>query len=319
MANPAQNRSTGTISGLVSIGTHSLFLSASGPSRIPGFPAVILEAGSGSNHLGYAAIARHVSAFARIYTYDRSGLGLSEVSPSQRDAATLAAELSSLLKMAGISGPYVMVAHSYGGIIAREFLELKKEEVVGMVLVDTNHERSWELKLCPFEELGIMFKGLDEIEVLGLKETNRLTAEEWDAFVTDESGDSKARMKEINAVHQSHTNLLAKMQLDRQVLGKRPLSVIKGSKQKEFMKLYEAGVKRGNGTEELREFVKNAIERLGPLDEELTRDQLRLSQNNRYVYAKNSGHEVELTEPELVAGEVKWVLGEIDKYLKGKT
>jgi hypothetical protein len=43
---------------LVSIGTHSMCLIYSGPTRSPGTPAVIIEDGSGSNSIPYAAVVR---------------------------------------------------------------------------------------------------------------------------------------------------------------------------------------------------------------------------------------------------------------------
>lgn len=48
---------------------------------------------------------------------ERSGFGLSGVSSSLPTAAQAAAELDSLLHRAGILAPYIIVAHSYGGII----------------------------------------------------------------------------------------------------------------------------------------------------------------------------------------------------------
>ena len=45
-----------------------------------------------------------------------------------------------LLENVHIEGPYVLVAHSGGGLLARLFAGRHSEDVVGMVLVDTGHE-----------------------------------------------------------------------------------------------------------------------------------------------------------------------------------
>jgi len=43
----------------------------------------------------------------------------------------------------------------------------------------------------------------------------------------------------------------------------------------------------------------------------LQRDQLKLSKRGRIVFAEKSGHNVDLTEPDLIAEEVKWVLEQL--------
>src|SRR5437764_55012 len=88
---------TAAKSGLVSIDTHSLFLSASGPPRIRGQPVVIILPGAGDTAASYPALERLVAPFARILLYDRSGLGRSEDGPNRPTATTAAKELNSAL------------------------------------------------------------------------------------------------------------------------------------------------------------------------------------------------------------------------------
>jgi pimeloyl-ACP methyl ester carboxylesterase len=316
MENCQLNWNEGDHSGLVSIGTHSMFLSAAGPTRSsPSTPAVILEAGGGSNSIPYAAVKRLISKFARVYSYDRSGRGRSEISPSRDvklDATTLAIELSSLLAAAKIPPPYVMVPHSYGGIISREFLAMKgTEEVVGIVLVDTNHEDMHKEKIFPFDLMGILTEGVDEDKTLGLEKTNKLNEDEWKAFIEDKSGDPETLKQEIRWNPSGHTALREKKQLENQALGDRPLSIIKGDITSDFKALVEAGVKRGNGTEEQREEMGRILKGLSTVAERIMRDQLRLSMKTRFVYAEKSGHNIHLTEPGVIAEEVRWMLDEL--------
>ncbi|KAK3699276.1 hypothetical protein LTR37_016519 [Vermiconidia calcicola] len=49
-------------------------------------------------------------------------------------------ELRSYLYSMELRGPFVFIAHSYGGCIARLFLQQKPKEVAGMVLVETGQE-----------------------------------------------------------------------------------------------------------------------------------------------------------------------------------
>jgi pimeloyl-ACP methyl ester carboxylesterase len=75
--------------------------------------------------------------------YDRAGLGWSDHGPWPRDAAQSATELHTALQRADIRGPYVLVGHSYGGLVTRMFAELYPEELAGLVLVDASHPDQW--------------------------------------------------------------------------------------------------------------------------------------------------------------------------------
>jgi pimeloyl-ACP methyl ester carboxylesterase len=57
---------------------------------------------------------------------------------STRDAST---DLHALLHAADVPGPYVLVGHSYGGLITRLYASTYPEEVRGLVLVDILSER----------------------------------------------------------------------------------------------------------------------------------------------------------------------------------
>jgi pimeloyl-ACP methyl ester carboxylesterase len=305
---PHPKFSAGDVAGLVSIGLHKMYLSGRGPVRQSSQPAVIIEAGSCCNSQAHMALQRLISDFARVYRYDRSGLGQSEVSSSSRSASAMAKELSLLLHAADVAAPYVLVAHSYGGIIAREFLALTGDNIVGMVLIDTNHDDF--LVELPFslDLFRVMSEGVDWNAATGVDKIHQLTGEEWDLYVKDESGDNEAKQDEFNAALQSHIDLKAKGQLEDQALGNRPLSIIKGNKARDFRQVYEAGLKLGNGTEDQRKDLAEALDRLEPVDARLTHDQMRLSGQSRYILAKRSGHSVQLSQPDLVAKEVMWVL-----------
>lgn len=51
-------------------------------------------------------------------------------------------DLHLLLTKAELAGPYVMVGHSFGGLLVRFYQETYPSDVVGMVLVDSSHEES---------------------------------------------------------------------------------------------------------------------------------------------------------------------------------
>ena len=53
-----------------------------------------------------------------------------------------AEELHTLLVNAAVPGPFILVAHSYGGFIVRWFAREYRDQVAGLVLVDTAEEGS---------------------------------------------------------------------------------------------------------------------------------------------------------------------------------
>jgi pimeloyl-ACP methyl ester carboxylesterase len=122
---------------LVDIGGYRLHLSCQGS----GGPTVILESGSGVPGLNWALVQPEVVQQTRVCWYDRAGLGWSDPSPHPRTVAVMAEELHTLLARAGIDGPYVLVGHSLGGVIIRQFALAHPHDVVGMVLVDSATEQ----------------------------------------------------------------------------------------------------------------------------------------------------------------------------------
>ena len=70
-------------------------------------------------------------------------------------------------------------------------------------------------------------------------------------------------------------------------------------------------MEKGNGSED-RGKILQMVEALEEKDEGLQREQMKLPSKARFVQAEKSGHNVQLTEPELVAGEIEKVLNEIE-------
>ncbi|HEY6952843.1 MAG TPA: alpha/beta hydrolase [Bacteroidota bacterium] len=107
-----------------------------------GSPTVVLEAGAGAFSFDWSLVQPEVAKFARVCSYDRAGQAWSELGPQPRTNKQCAYELHTLLRNAGIPGPYVLVGHSAGGYRVRIFQSLYPEEVVGMVLAECGHENS---------------------------------------------------------------------------------------------------------------------------------------------------------------------------------
>ncbi|WP_432989423.1 alpha/beta fold hydrolase [Dactylosporangium sp. CA-233914] len=123
---------------LVDAGGHKLHLNCTGT----GGPTVVLEAGLGESSAGWATIQGQLSGGGRVCSYDRAGYAWSEPGPGPRTAGRAADELHTMLLAAGEPGPYVFVAHSYGGHIVRLFADRWPESTRGMVLLDVSDENA---------------------------------------------------------------------------------------------------------------------------------------------------------------------------------
>ena len=106
--------------------------------RGQGTPAVILEPGLGGFALQYAHIQSEVSVFTRVLAYDRAGQGWSDCSPNPRTPANLVGDLKALLGKLDLHPPYVLVGHSFGGLLVRFFTGFYPGEVAGVVLIDSS-------------------------------------------------------------------------------------------------------------------------------------------------------------------------------------
>lgn len=106
-------------------------------------PTVLFESGIGATNLNWRHVQQRVSHFARTASYDRSGLGFSSPSRTPRTPKNIATELHELLQRAKIKPPYILVGHSFGGLVMRRFALLYPEEVSGIVLVDPMRCEDW--------------------------------------------------------------------------------------------------------------------------------------------------------------------------------
>ena len=101
-----------------------------------GGPAVILEAGLAATSLNWRGLQKELAGFTRSVAYDRLGLGWSDPCGTPRTPSQLARELRAVLRAAGIEPPYVLVGHSFGAFVVRQYALAFPEEVAGLALLD---------------------------------------------------------------------------------------------------------------------------------------------------------------------------------------
>lgn len=105
-----------------------------------GGPTVLLESGWAATSLAWGKVQALVAPRQRICAYDRAGYGFSDPGPLPRDGAAIARDLDLALRAAHITGPFIVVGHSAGGLYVRLFADRRPRDVIGMVLVDPSVE-----------------------------------------------------------------------------------------------------------------------------------------------------------------------------------
>jgi pimeloyl-ACP methyl ester carboxylesterase len=126
---------------LVEIGDgHRLFLSRMGNT---GSPAVVFESGVAATSQNWIRLQEAVSRFAPTVSYDRGGLGWSSPAASERTPANIARELHTMLERAGVAPPYLLVGHSFGGLVVRRFAADFPEKTAGVISLDAMQPEEW--------------------------------------------------------------------------------------------------------------------------------------------------------------------------------
>ncbi len=124
---------------LVDVGGHRLHLLEMGA----GSPTVIFEAALGATSRSWALVQPEIAKQARTLAYERAGFGWSDRGPEPRTASRILEELRTLLRNAPVAPPYVLVGHSFGGLVVQLFAAKYPGEVAGLVLVDAPFPRDW--------------------------------------------------------------------------------------------------------------------------------------------------------------------------------
>lgn len=298
LASGAHSRSYPPPGELVDVGGHSLHLWCSGS----GSPTVVLESGLGGFSFDWSFVRGEVSEHARVCTYDRAGYGWSDPIDSPQSSADVAADLNSLLRGAGESGPYLLVGHSAGGLYIRAFASRYPDQVEAIVLLDSAHENQG-LRLTAFEsveeqQLGqlrmcSMLSPIGLVRVLGVHDGSLpadvpLPGDEIEAWRGHLYGNAfcgvVAREFEVLMAETRQTRPPASM-------GDIPLFVLTRDVTRDE-------VQEGAGVD------AQTLEEAGEMALELQRELARLSTSGTHRIVADSGHYIHWDQPEVVVDTI---------------
>ncbi len=101
---------------------------------------IVLDSGGGEDSSQWDALVPRLRADtgATVITYDRAGLGRSDVVPGPWKVESAVSDLKSGLEQLGVTGNVTLVSHSQAGEVANHFAAENPKMLAGAVLVDAN-------------------------------------------------------------------------------------------------------------------------------------------------------------------------------------
>ncbi len=306
---------------LVDIGGYKLHVNETGKGQ----PTVILDAGFACFSLVWNLVQPEIAKFTHVYSYDRAGLGWSEKSPLPRTTANMVKELHTLLETVGASKPYILVGHSFGGIVMQLYTNTYPDDVFGLVLVDSSHEgiletakafhdqyypllpwtqRTWHslLQAYRFETLS-NFTGIRAVYLYSLLKNGIATIPPSikDAFLARLLSPQAVytRGQEMRHINESHLQLARSTNL----FAHKPLIVISRG-----MIIDETC-----DAQKMWPYLTKAHEEVWL---KLQNDLVTKSTYGKHVIAEKSGHTILWSEPELIVTAVKELVDEYQSIAK---
>ena len=101
-----------------------------------GKPSVVLINGSGGPMKGWHKVFFALSGTTTTFAYNRPGIGQSTRPSRPQTTGAMVADLRSLLLAVPVPQPWVLVGHSFGGLIANHFARLHPNDVSGVVMIE---------------------------------------------------------------------------------------------------------------------------------------------------------------------------------------
>jgi len=255
---------------MISIGSHQLQIHLEGK----GAPTVVIDAGIADQLDKLRPLQERVARVTHVITYNRAGYGQSEPGPLPRHSGREAEELKTLLEMASVPGPYVLVGHSLGALNMQVFTSKYPDYVAGLVLLDSP-PLSFILGQ-EYKDLGVM--------------AEQMTAE-WQAIADSaaKSNDTqeKARSAFFRMIASEHRHMFgetARLVGAISTFGDMPLVVL------------AAGKPNHAFGEVAEEYQRYWVEQSRALTDKST--------NGKFIIAEGVSHHLYLDAPELVAESI---------------
>jgi pimeloyl-ACP methyl ester carboxylesterase len=104
-----------------------------------GTPPIVLFSGAGVSLQGWEPLYPEIEKLGTVLGWNRFGLQGSDAPPERQTGTVVLGSLRELLGYSGLEPPYVLVAHSLGGLFANLFARLWPEQVAGVLFLEATH------------------------------------------------------------------------------------------------------------------------------------------------------------------------------------
>jgi pimeloyl-ACP methyl ester carboxylesterase len=267
--------------------------------RGQGEPTVILESGLLSGSSSWRLVHDPLSEVTRICAYDRAGMDWSTPTDQPVDATNVTRSLHELLEVAGVEGPQIILGMSAGGVFVREYYRRYPEQIVGMVLVDSSHEQQGARlpEIGDSTQMSSILSLCSWFQPIGVIRAFRLIDPFLNQYELPEEALALARANAYQS-HSCASLLLESEGFQREIydaeppgsLGDLPLTVLSQGKPPEANETF------GMTLED--------AEKMAIVWDELQNELTALSSVGHRLKAMQSGHVIQLEQPQIVIDEV---------------
>jgi pimeloyl-ACP methyl ester carboxylesterase len=273
---------------LVAVDGIELHLHCRGRDR--GGPSVVLDAGLGGVALEWEAVQDALVKDMTVCSYDRAGMGWSDVSDAPRTTSRMVTELRDLLATGKVDPPYILVGHSFGGYNAQLFASRYRVDTAGVVLLDSSHPEQVERFLAPPIKLNTVPRRRSGVVFTSPPPTPSALPEHLRASVQA----LLAQYKSMRTAYEELMNFRTSAHEVRDAHVRLDVPVVVVSRGRREWSHGANALKKEN------------------LWQDLQRELGTLSPHSAHLLALESGHHIHLEQPRLVADAVRLVVAEIN-------
>lgn len=274
----------------------------------------VIEMGLGACVEEWNTLAHRLEDMGGVLIYERTGIGRSAASDSERTPETIAKELHELLGFVYHDAKIIFIAHSQGGLYAQQYIRMYPEEVKGVILIDPLSARDFIFKEQLTDQEYVK-SGVDKsqnlliLEKLSkfrlgwlikkmMKNAPPLYYAEFSKEDEDAILNSYTKRAHLRTCYQeylcAHEKKHVQELMEKGSFPDIPLTLITHSS--DFA--IEESMQFGNNT---RAFAT----KIEDMWQDLMKEYLDFSQKSIHIQADHSGHYIHLTEPELIVREAE--------------
>ena len=266
-------------------------------------PTVVFEtAFDPAGHLQWYHIQQSLSKSYTTLSYDRAGILWSDRGENLKSGEKIAEELHQLLEKANVPKPYILVGHSFGGMLNRFFVDKYPQNVAGVILVDSqcpNDDNYLSPELHKMVNQGMPSSLLKVANTFGAARLMfKNMFPDSDTYKHQNSIMPALIHKSAYAVleEQDEMSSIKKDASKINSFGTIPLYVISATDKNRFNLYFQ--------DENLRKEMVDAWDTM-------QKDLLQLSTNSKHILVPNSSHYINQDKPEVIENAINDMINKL--------